>query len=77
MISRTVELQLEFLGPGDFTAEIYADTPDAARFPEHSKIETRRVNAATRLQARMAPGGGEAIRFQPSPPQKPAKTSPS
>ncbi len=63
--AREVEIPLEFLGPGDYTAEIYADAPDAGVTPKHTAIEQKRLNAATRLKLSLAPGGGVAIRFVP------------
>ncbi len=61
-----VDLPLEFLGRGDFIAQIYADAPDADVNPRHTTIEERRVNAATLLHVKMAPGGGQAIRIRPA-----------
>ncbi len=61
-----VDLPLEFLGHGDFIAEIYSDAPDAAQNPKHTVREEKRVNASTLLHVRMAPGGGEAIHIRPA-----------
>jgi hypothetical protein len=61
----TVEIPLAFLGHEHFTAEIYADAADADRFPQHVAVEKRRVDRATRLLARLAPGGGYAVRLVP------------
>jgi alpha-glucosidase len=63
---RELVCPLEFLGPGRYTAEIYADSKDADRFPKNVSIETKRVSASTRLTIRLAPGGGCAIRFRRS-----------
>jgi alpha-glucosidase len=63
---RQVEIPLTFLGPGQFTAEVYADAPDAATAPKHVTIDKRNVNANTKLKLDMAPGGGCAIRFRPA-----------
>ena len=59
-------MPLEFLGSGEFIAEIYSDAPDAAENPKHTTIEKKRVNAATVLHVKMAPGGGQAIRIRPA-----------
>lgn len=61
-----VDLPLEFLGRGDFIAQIYADAPDANVNPKHATIEEKRVNASTLLRIKMAPGGGQAIHIRPA-----------
>jgi alpha-glucosidase len=63
--SREVNIPLEFLGAGEYIAEIYSDAPDAAVNPKHTTIEQRRVTASTLLKVNLAPGGGVAIRFAP------------
>ncbi len=64
--SREVNIPLEFLGAGEYIAEIYSDAPDAAINPKHTTIEQRRVTASTLLKVNLAPGGGVAIRFAPA-----------
>jgi len=61
-----VDVPLEFLGRGEFIAEIYSDAPDAAENPKHAVKEERRVNASTLLHVKMAPGGGQAVRIRPA-----------
>ena len=61
-----IDVPLEFLGRGDFIAEIYSDAPDAAENPTHTVREERRVNASTLLHVKMAPGGGQAIHIRPA-----------
>lgn len=63
---RTLKAPLSFLDPGRrYTAQIYRDGPKAnwkgAR--EDIVIEEREVGAADTLELRLAPGGGQAIRF--------------
>ncbi len=60
------DLSLEFLGSGDFLAEIYSDASDANENPKHTTREERRVNASTVLHVKMASGGGQAIRIRPA-----------
>ncbi|HEY1336887.1 MAG TPA: glycoside hydrolase family 97 protein [Bryobacteraceae bacterium] len=62
---REIDVPLEFLGRGEFTAEIYSDAPDAAQNPKHVTLEQRSVSASTLLHVKMAPGGGQAIRIRP------------
>jgi len=52
---REIEVPLEFLGSGEFAAEIYSD----------SGVERRRVGAGDRLKVSLAAGGGFAVRFVP------------
>ena len=63
--AREIDLPMEFLGRGAFTAEVYADAADAAANPKHTAIEQKRVDASTLLHVKMAPSGGEAIRIRP------------
>jgi alpha-glucosidase len=63
---REIDLPMEFLGRGDFTADIYADAPDAEQNPKHTQIEQKRVNAATLLHVKLAPSGGSAMRIRPT-----------
>jgi alpha-glucosidase len=65
---RTLEIDLDFLGPGDFVAEIYADGPGAHWLdnPHPVEITNRTVSAASTLTLELAPGGGQAIRIRPA-----------
>jgi alpha-glucosidase len=58
-----VDLPLEFLGHGNYAAEIYADASDAGDRPKHTAISQQRVTPATVLHLKLASGGGAAIRF--------------
>jgi alpha-glucosidase len=62
---RELDLRLEFLGAGRYTANIYADASDAERFPKKVTVDNKRVNSSTHLRARLSPGGGCAIQFDP------------
>jgi alpha-glucosidase len=57
---------LDFLGQGNFTAEIYSDAPDADRHPKNVHIERKQVTRASQLHAALAPGGGYAVRLIPA-----------
>jgi alpha-glucosidase len=68
---RTLEAPLTFLDPDrSYTAEIYRDTDDAdwQTKPLAYTIENLKVDSNTVLPLRLAPGGGEAIRFTPVKP---------
>lgn len=65
---RTLRIKLDFLTPGKtYLAQIYRDGEDAdyrgdKRFS--FRREQRRVSADDTLELKLAPGGGQAIRFQ-------------
>jgi alpha-glucosidase len=69
--ARSLAVQLDFLAPGRrYEAQVYrdgegADWHGAARF--RFARETRIVTAADSLMLKLAPGGGEAIRFRALP----------
>jgi len=62
---RELEIPLNFLGKGRYTAEIYSDARDADQFPKHTVITTMTVKAGTKLKIRLAPGGGCTVRLVP------------
>ncbi len=65
--ARSVTVKLDFLDPAkNYTAEIYRDGDDADYRTEkrHSMvIEKRKVAVGDNMTLKMAPGGGQAIRF--------------
>lgn len=67
--ARDVKVTLDFLEPGkSYTAEIYRDGPDADYRTEkrHSiVIEKKQVKPGDVMTLKLAPGGGQAIRFVP------------
>jgi alpha-glucosidase len=67
--ARTLALPLTFLEQGkQYVAEIYRDGDAADYRNEHRfdlVIENKTVGAQDTLQLKMAPGGGQAIRFIP------------
>ena len=62
-----LDVKLDFLTPGQrYRATIYKDGPKA-NFTTHREdmvIEKREVTAKTKLTLQLAPGGGQAIRFE-------------
>jgi alpha-glucosidase len=64
--ARQLDLPLDFLGPGDYTAEIYSDADDSVQHPKNVRIERKPVTRSSRLQPALAPGGGYAVRFVPA-----------
>lgn len=64
--ARTIEVTLDFLDPGSYLAEVYRDADDADYRTEKRSamvIEKIKVSAGEKLSLRLAPGGGQAIRF--------------
>ncbi len=64
--ARQLDLPLDFLGAGNYTAEIYADANDADQHPKNVRIERKPVTRVSHLAAILAPGGGYAARFVPA-----------
>jgi alpha-glucosidase len=62
---RELSVPLDFLGAGEYTAEIYADGDDADADAERVSITRLTVNAGMTLDIKMAPGGGHAVRLYP------------
>src|SRR5262249_38011082 len=65
--ARTLELPLDFLGSGDYLATVYADADDADKNPANVRVERKTVTRSSSLQAKLASGGGFAVRFTPAP----------
>lgn len=63
--ARDVKVPLSFLGEGKYTAEIYADAPDAAVNATHTAFTRQPVDRTTVLDVHMAGGGGNAIWIHP------------
>jgi alpha-glucosidase len=60
--ARDLEVDLSFLGPGSFEADMYRDGPNADRAGVDYVREKRPVTSADRLRIHLAPGGGFAAR---------------
>ncbi len=65
--ARDVQVPLDFLGNGKYTAEIYEDAADAAQNPKHVTIRRQPVTMSDTLTLHLVSGGGCAIRFVPVP----------
>lgn len=64
---RRLEVPLDFLGAGDWMAEIYRDADDAhwRSNPYATIVEQIEVGSGDRLVLPLAPSGGAAVRFRP------------
>jgi alpha-glucosidase len=60
---RELSLPLGFLPEGSFTADVWQDGPNAARYASDWTRGERAVTRADTLEIRMAPGGGWVARF--------------
>ncbi len=63
---REIDIPLSFLGEGKYTAEIYADADDADKYPKNVSIRKETVTSLMHLHAKLAPGGGYAVRLVPT-----------
>jgi alpha-glucosidase len=59
---REIDVPLDFLPEGEFSAEIWAD----GNTPTDTAPSTRGVTRASRLPVKMAPAGGCAVRIRPA-----------
>ncbi len=64
--ARAVEVDLSFLGDGNYEAQIYRDGPDADydTNPYDIRIESREMSASDTLILPLARSGGAAVRFR-------------
>ncbi|EMI16864.1 glycoside hydrolase, family 97 [Rhodopirellula maiorica SM1] len=61
---RSLDIRLDFLGPGEFTAKIYGEDPEDKKLVT---IESRQVTSSSSLTAEMSFGSGCAIMISPTP----------
>lgn len=66
--AREVNISLDFLGEGTYTAHVYSDGADAATHPDHLAKEVRPVNNQDKITLQLAGGGGAVIRLSRSEP---------
>jgi len=62
---RTLDLPLDFLGEGNYKAEIYADAADTQEYPDHLVKQEKTVSKTDTLKLIVAQGGGLVIHFHP------------
>ena len=61
--SRTIEVPLNFLSSGNYTAELYFDSPGVAQNPNLLNKQERTVNNSDVITIKLAAGGGAAMRL--------------
>lgn len=60
---RTLQVPLDFLPSGNYSAELYSDAPDVAKNPNHLTKEERTVNKTDVITIKLAAGGGQVMRL--------------
>jgi alpha-glucosidase len=63
--ARDLEIPLNFLGSGEYEAQIFADGPDADRVATSLSITKKRLKGSDKLNLHLAPGGGLAVILTP------------
>jgi len=63
--ARDLEIPLDFLGSGEYEAQIFADGADADKVATSLSISKKRVQPSDKLHVHLAPGGGLAVTFTP------------
>lgn len=61
--ARTLNLKLDFLGEGEYRAEVYTDAPDAEKNPNHLSKEIRTVTRKDKIELPLAVDGGAVLRI--------------
>ncbi len=61
---RVLDIPLDFLGAGDYTARIYEDGANAANDPARVDVSSKDVTKSTVLKATLAAGGGLAVQLR-------------
>ena len=61
--AKSVQLSLNFLPPGKYTAEIYSDAADAAENPNNVSIIVQTLTNEGTITLQLASGGGQAMRL--------------
>ncbi|MCH5685959.1 glycoside hydrolase family 97 C-terminal domain-containing protein [Niabella sp. W65] len=61
--ARTLEIDLSFLGAGDFTAEVFRDGANANRIASDYKKEIVGIPSNRKMTLKMAQGGGFALKI--------------
>lgn len=62
---RTISFKTDFLGDGNYVAQIYADADDTDCNPNHLVKRTIKINKNSTIELRLANSGGTAIQIYP------------
>ncbi|MBI1984057.1 MAG: glycoside hydrolase family 97 catalytic domain-containing protein, partial [Acidobacteria bacterium] len=63
---RSLEIPLDFLGPGSYVAEIWSDAPETAGDPNVLVKDRRSVSAQDTIRAKLSSGGGWVLHVKPA-----------
>ncbi|MBI1941322.1 MAG: glycoside hydrolase family 97 C-terminal domain-containing protein, partial [Acidobacteria bacterium] len=63
---RSLEIPLDFLGPGSYVAEIWSDAPETAGDPDVLVKDRRSVLAQDTIRAKLSSGGGWVLHVKPA-----------
>jgi alpha-glucosidase len=61
---REIDIDFNFLGEGEYVAEIYSDAQDADQNPNHLDIKSVKVKKSDSLKIKMVSGGGMTMRIR-------------
>ena len=62
--ARQINISFDFLGEGNYTAEIYADAPDTNKHPNHLTRQTKSISRKDHVIIAIASGGGMVIHLR-------------
>ncbi|MBL4676713.1 MAG: glycoside hydrolase family 97 protein [Mucilaginibacter sp.] len=66
--AQEINVKLDFLGEGTYSADIYRDAPDATVNANHLVKEIKHVSLTSDHKMLLAPGGGQVIHLSPMQP---------
>ncbi|NIJ54427.1 glycoside hydrolase family 97 protein [Dyadobacter arcticus] len=61
--TRTIKVNMDFLGEGNFQAELYSDAPDPDTDPNHLTKKIKDITGKDVLEVKLASGGGQVMRI--------------
>lgn len=62
--AKSIDVKLDFLTEGNYTAEMYSDAPDVAEHPNHLVKQTRTLKKGDVLNIKLAAGGGQVLHLK-------------
>jgi len=66
--ARELEVPLDFLGSGQYEAQVFADGADAEKVATSLSVNKQRISSGDKLSLHLAPGGGAAVILTPIAP---------
>jgi len=62
---RTIKVSFDFLGTGNYKAEVWKDASDSDKEPEHLVKESMQISRQDTKDFNLAPGGGFVLHIFP------------